>query len=437
MRSNPGSNAETDEGDSLWASVLDSLRGRLSARRLEEISRTSRSLERTSSSLRVSVDSDALPDWLHDGRLSLLDAAVTALSNGGVELALVPGAGADRSSDPTRTLDRFIASPSNQEAWSVAQALAEGRAETDGAIIFHGPPSSGKTHLLRGIATALEQGGRSVLCLDAERISLDLVAALRGSGLDSFREPLRRCGVLLIDDAHLLIGREATQEELSEIAALRGRAALPLVLSSRLPPQDPSDLLDPLRERLRTARALPLRPPEWETRVAIILDRIALWRVNTVPPVASLLAGSLGAGLGRLDAVLTRLMTHPACAGGLLDAELVRRILENGGPVVSSSRPQEVIRLVSQHFSVRPSELRSPAKTPRVTIPRQLAMYLLRHHCGLSYPEIGECFRRHHTTAMHACRRIESERDRNASMRATVLLLEKELLRLSETSGEP
>lgn len=57
-------------------------------------------------------------------------------------------------------------------------------------------------------------------------------------------------------------------------------------------------------------------------------------------------------------------------------------------------------------------------------------MYLMRRHSSLSYPEIGQRFHRHHTTAIHACRRISSERDRNSDLRATLDLLEKELIRL-------
>ena len=117
------------------------------------------------------------------------------------------------------------------------------------------------------------------------------------------------------------------------------------------------------------------------------------------------------------------------------DQELVRRVLEGGRPVGGSARPQTVIRLVSEHFRVRPNELRSRARSPRVATPRQIAMYLLRHHCGLSFPEIGERFRRHHTTAMHACRKIEAQRNEDSGLRASVALLEKELLRLSESAG--
>jgi len=64
-----------------------------------------------------------------------------------------------------------------------------------------------------------------------------------------------------------------------------------------------------------------------------------------------------------------------------------------------------------------------------------VAMYLMRRHCGLSYPEIGRRFARHHTTALHSDRVVQEQLAENASLRAAVVLIEKELLRLSEGGG--
>lgn len=433
MIANTDQYAVTDTGDLLWSSVLDALRAKLSTRRLEEIELDSVAVERTGSSLRVTVRGSSLRPWIQDGRLSLLDATVTALSDGGAELAVLPVANPEDGlgRDPTRSLSRFVASAANQPAFTCARSFADG-APSQRSVLLHGPPGSGKTHLLHGAARQLRAAGHGVLLCSAERLSLELVEAMRRDEVALLRERLRDCQTLLVDDVHTLAGREATQEELAGIITARAAAGAPFLLSTRLDPSADSELEPALVAALLSGQTLSLRAPEWETRVAAILERIALWQVETTAEVATFLARSLGASLSRLDTVLTRLMTHPACAGGLLDAELIQRVLETGGPLLASARPQEVIRLVSQHFGVRPAELHSKARSPRVTTPRQLAMYLMRHHCGLSYPEIGQRLRRHHTTAIHACRQIEKRRDRDSSLRAAVLVLEKELLRQPE-----
>lgn len=435
MNANSDSYSATDAGDTLWSSVLDSLRGKLSSKRLDEVARSSQTLERTATSLRIGAHAQALQRWIYDGRLSLLDAATSSLADGGVALAIVPLPVWGDGRDPTRTLDCFIAGPNNQEAYACARALARGQNSGRQPVVIEAPVGAGKTHLLHGIAAEVAERGGDAHYTGAEQLSLAVIDALRGAGVPELRARMQKVGCLLVDDVQDLRGREATQDELARITEARAGTDAPIVLASALPVEALHDLRPALRVQLEAGHSVTLAAPEWETRVAVILDRIALWQVDTRPEVASFLAGSLGSDLARLDLVLTRLMTHPACAGGLSDPELVRRVLANRGPVVASTRPQAVIRLVSQHFSVRPTELRSAGRSPRVTTPRQVAMYLMRHHCGLSYPEIGQRFRRHHTTAMHACKRVETQREKNSNLRATVLLLEKELLRLSEDGG--
>ncbi len=50
-------------------------------------------------------------------------------------------------------------------------------------------------------------------------------------------------------------------------------------------------------------------------------------------------------------------------------------------------------------------ELSSSSRLAKVTLARQLSIYLLRHNLKMSLNEIGIHFgRRNHTTILHACR---------------------------------
>ena len=253
MTVNLHGHAVTDDGGSLWSSVVDGLRAKLSIRRLAEVERDARSLERTSSSLRVAVRSDTLHAWVQDGRLSLLDATVTSLSDGGAELAVLPVDDIPDErppADPTRGLDRFIASPTNQPALECAQSLAS---SSDGVpVLLHGPPGSGKTHLVQGVAQSLCDAGGSFLLCSGERLSLELVSALRAGELDGFRESLLRCGTLLVDDVHALADRDATQQELCRALDLRAQSGAPVAVTSRPEPGAFLELHADLRARLES-----------------------------------------------------------------------------------------------------------------------------------------------------------------------------------------
>ena len=159
------------------------------------------------------------------------------------------------------------------------------------------------------------------------------------------------------------------------------------------------------------------------------------WGAEPSDPVAAFLATKLRSVLGHLDATLTRLMTRASAGNALFDLEVVKRLLNETGEKPAEISTGDVFNAVARQFDVRVRDLRSQSRSARVTVPRQVAMYLVRRYCGLSYPEIGRLFARHHTTALHSDRVVQGQLADNTSLRAAVVLVEKELLRLSEGGG--
>ena len=67
----------------------------------------------------------------------------------------------------------------------------------------------------------------------------------------------------------------------------------------------------------------------------------------------------------------------------------------------------EIQRVVAQHYSLTVSQLISRSNSPRIVVPRQIAMYLCKELTQASLPQIGRAFgNRHHTTVLHAVRKI-------------------------------
>lgn len=437
MTANSTELVRSGEAASLWKSVLHTPSPRLSAATRDSLAEHSRVLERTPTQLRVAIDASELDGWLRGGQLAAVEVSLSSVTDGAVSLALVPTDDARAlSADPSHTLASFVASPSN--AGARARAVAFSRdARAGGALAIFGGASSGKTHLLRAIAAELAKSrvpGEVISC-SAEQLSLELIGAIGGGTVAEFRTRLDSAGALLIDDLDTLAGRDATQDELAlTLEALRARK-VPLAISLAKPPERAAGLVPALRAQLEHFAPLEVRPPEWETRVAIVLARARAWHVEPTPPVASYLASRVRAHLGQLDALLTRLMIRSSAGNALADLDVVTHLLAASAERPLTVSPDDALATVARQFNLRVRDLRSTSRSARVTTPRQVAMYLMRRHCGLSYPAIGRRFARHHTTALHSDRVIQEQLAENASLRAAVVLIEKELLRLSEGSG--
>ncbi len=421
------------EGESLWRSVIGALSARHPSVVAEVLTSHTHCLELTPTTLRVSAAGSLLRRWIDEGWLAHLDTPLESVTEGRYDLALVPiDDGADLFVDPAHTLDTFVVSPANQSARDLADELIDGGARGQ-AILVHGGAGSGKTHFLRALAKSLARsGGAPVVLRNSEDLSLELIDAIWKKDLEAFRDRLLEASALLVDDLQVLVGRESTQEQLARTVETLERSGIPVVLAANRPAARLTQLVAPLREHLAGVRSVELVAPDWETRVAIILERVRRWQTDATAEVASFLAGRLRNGLERIDTMLTRLMTHPTCARGLTDVDVVRHLLNDASRRSIKVAPEDVISLVARHFNLRLRDLRSQSRSPRVTTPRQIAMYLVRRHCGLSYPEIGRRFGRHHTTALHSDRLVQRQIDQNGSVRAAVGLLEKELLRIPE-----
>jgi DnaA-like protein len=81
----------------------------------------------------------------------------------------------------------------------------------------------------------------------------------------------------------------------------------------------------------------------------------------------------------------------------------------------------DIQRAVCRHFHMDRCNLLAMRRTTNVVFPRQIAMYLAKALTGNSYPEIGRRFGgRHHTTVLHAVRKIEALRLNNSELESMI-----------------
>ena len=78
-------------------------------------------------------------------------------------------------------------------------------------------------------------------------------------------------------------------------------------------------------------------------------------------------------------------------------------------------------KIVSTHYNVKVSDLKSKKRQRALTIPRQVAMYLSSEITNASFPEIGDKFGgKDHTTVIHACRKIEKEKNEDLDLKHSI-----------------
>jgi chromosomal replication initiator protein len=353
----------------------------------------------------------ARPDaWRAPARVGHLPAAP--------DLGLAPdaGSGASPGENPKLTFDQFVIGDSNRLAHAAALTVAELPAQAYNPLFICGPPGLGKTHLLNSIAALLlsHSPGLSVRCTTGEAFTNEFLHALGGGGTDAFKRRFRHVDVLLLDDVQFLERKTKTEEEFFHTFNALQDGGRQIVLTSDRPPADLQALEDRLRDRFGAGLVVDIKPPDLATRLAILRKRVHADGIELADDVAlAVIADSVKENVRVMEGALIRVVAYSSLTGRPLTGELAREVLASLYPQARRGAPHsnctvvEIQAAACEHFGVTLDELLSPARSPRLAWPRQVAMYLARELTSESLPAIGRQFGgRDHTTVLYAWRRI-------------------------------
>ena len=90
--------------------------------------------------------------------------------------------------------------------------------------------------------------------------------------------------------------------------------------------------------------------------------------------------------------------------------------------------PEHIRKVVAERWQVREEALSSKRRTKDLTVPRQVAMYLIRDLLDYSLVHIGRLFGdRDHSTVIHSIRKVEDTMNMDAEFRETVEQVREEI----------
>ena len=172
-----------------------------------------------------------------------------------------------------------------------------------------------------------------------------------------------------------------------------------------------------------------MKPPGFETRVAILERKAELDGVSLPSEVAHFLADQITRNVRELEGALMRLGASARIFGKPITLAMAEELLTDlGARVTRRLTPDSILSSVCDAFHASERELRGPRRHRHVTVPRQVAMYLIRELTDASLPAIGELFGgRDHTTVINALKRIEQLRAADPGLRHRMDTLRKRL----------
>jgi chromosomal replication initiator protein len=325
------------------------------------------------------------------------------------------------------TFERFVVGVDNQLAAAAARAVADKPANMYNPLFLYGGVGLGKTHLMHAIGhEVLANDPTRRLCyLSSEQFTNELVTSIQQGAMADFRRRYRQMDVLLVDDVQFLAGKERTQEEFFHTFNALYDAQRQIIVTSDRAPKDLPGLENRLVSRFEWGLVVDVRPPDFETRMAILRKKAADDGLSIDDEVIEMIAHSCTSSVRELEGAVIKLLAFSSLTHREITPELAQTALHgvlgrhrDDGPVLS---PERIRETVARRWRVRAEALSSKRRTKDLTVPRQVAMYLIKQTLDTSLVRIGELFGgRDHSTVIHSIKKVEDQMERDPVFRQQV-----------------
>jgi chromosomal replication initiator protein len=315
--------------------------------------------------------------------------------------------------NPNNTFDTFVVGNNNQFAHAAAVAVAQAPGKSYNPLFLYGGVGLGKTHLLHAIGhyVASHKKGARVAYVSSEKFTNEYIDAIQNSQLVRFRRKYRQTDVLLIDDIQFLAGKERMQEEFFHTFNSLRAAGKQIVLASDQAPRAISNLEERLQSRFESGLIAEIRPPEARLRLAILEHKAKVLRFELPLDVARWVAEKVVSSVRELEGALHRLIAACRWSQRALDLGMAKEILRPLLRPTPACTIEQVQRMVAESFRVTPDDLVRRGRASRLSVPRQVAMYLARKRTHATLAEIAAGFGgRDHSTVMYAVKQVEARR---------------------------
>jgi len=317
--------------------------------------------------------------------------------------------------DPRYTFENFIVGPTNRFAQAAAYRVANEPGKAFNPLFIYGGVGLGKTHLLHAIGHQTREAYPQIkiVYVTSEKFINEFIDSLRYERLNDFRNKYRGPDCLLIDDIQFLIGKQRSEEEFFYTFNALYDSRRQIVVTSDRPPQEIPALQERLISRFEWGVVADIKPPDLETRIAILRKKAEKEKLYVPDDVIAFIAEQIQTNIRQLEGALIRVVAFASLLGTEISIDKAKEVLRDIIVKKEVTQPitiEKIQKVVAKHFHLHSKEMVSKKRTDAVAFPRQIAMYLARTLTEQSTTEIGEAFGgRDHTTVMHACEKVKAK----------------------------
>lgn len=329
------------------------------------------------------------------------------------------------------TFDNFVIGENNELARAACYAVSQNPGTQYNPLFIYGDVGLGKTHLLQSIGNEILKNdpNKNIIYISSEGFTTELVNSIKNQTIDKFKNKYQQADLLIIDDIQFISGKEKTQDIFFHIFNSLYQLNKQIVISSDRPPSHIQILEDRLRSRFEGGMITDIGNPDLETRLAILQTKLNEKKFFLSDDILRFIAENIKNNIRELEGALNKLVATFELNKKVPTIEETKKILASIliPKQEAAITKKDIVSAVVEFFEITKEDLMSKSRKKKVALPRQITMFLFKKELKMSYPEIGEYFKRDHTTALHAFNKISEDIKNNSKISSDVDYINKSL----------
>lgn len=333
------------------------------------------------------------------------------------------------------TFQNFVQGEGNRMTLGAAIAVANDPGGMYNPLFIYGGPGLGKTHLMNAIGNEIlnDKPDARIKYVSSENFVNDYVQSSRKNQMQEFTDQYRTLDLLLLDDIQFFAKKEGTINEFFQTFNTLHDKGAQIVISSDRPPNELNEFEERLKSRFSWGLTTDITAPNYEDRMAILLNKVDEINLQVPSETLSYIAGRIDSNVRDLEGALKNLKFYANTYHiDTIDIDTAAKALSNLESTkitqdkdISSQRIQEE---VANFYEISVADMISKKRPKEIAYPRQIAMYLIREITGKSLPAIGKEFGgRDHTTVIYAHKQISDKMKTDTSLQKEMDTIKSQL----------
>jgi chromosomal replication initiator protein len=330
------------------------------------------------------------------------------------------------------TFANFVEGECNRLARSAGLAVANAPGKTAfNPLLIYGNSGLGKTHLAQAIGIHIKEKfpEKVVLYVNAVKFQTQFVEAVRTNNTNDFLHFYQMIDTLIIDDVHEFAGKDKTQDTFFHIFNHLHQSGKQIILTSDKPPIELQGLEQRLLSRFKWGLSADLQVPDFETRVAILKQKIYNDGIEMDEEVVEYLATNITNNIRELEGALISLLAQSTLNRKQITIELTSEIIDK---LVKNTKREISIdfiqKVVCDYFGLPNDVLHTKTRKREIVQARQIAMYFSKNMTKSSLSTIGSLIGgKDHATVLHACKTVNNLIDTDKRFKSQVEDIERKL----------